>query len=856
MFKNIMIDWLIYSILILFAAYGSIPGAGFALTDDEIPATAPDDAVMAGAGELSQTRRWGVTAFTGEQSGGQDAPVSIHVRRQDFNVLRFGQSCMETPITIGQQTFQHGLGTHANSEIAVSAPGGSTAFKACIGVDNNFDTQGQRGSAVFSIEIHHIEVYRSSVLRGGNDPVPVEVKLPAGAKEIILKVDTTEDGPGFDQTDWADARFELDDGRALFLDENQDDLILQNTEIPFSFIYDGIPSREFLDRWTRTVDKEDQPDRWRYDVQWTDPKTALRVSADVSIFKDYPAVDWVLYFENQGSHDTPILENIQAVDVNLRTGNSKRPAVLHQIHGDACAENSFLPFDSPLEAGKKLSLAPAGGRSSSISAFPFFNLQYRDQGMIAAIGWSGQWAASLDRAAQGPARFQAGMEKTRLVLHPGERIRSPRILIMPWEGGRITAHNRFRRLLLFHYVPRLHGKPLRMPVVLQTFDRYVSTRPEWATEAGQLEAARFAQNVGCDTYWLDAAWFVGGFPNGVGNWFTKPNEFPRGLKPISDLCHSLGLKFVVWFEPERVAAGAQIAREHPEFVFGGEQGGLFKLNDPDARRWLTDLLLHRIQEFGLDVYRNDFNIDPLDFWRRNDAPDRQGITEIRYIEGLYAMWDEIRAKNPHLFIDNCSSGGRRIDIETLSRSVPLWRSDTSCSPGHPDWNQVQTVGLGSYVPLFTAAGWVPDPYDFRSSATAGAICQWAYLDPEFPMTRAKETLAEAKENQKYWYGDFYPLTPCSNDPGHWMAYQFHRSDRDAGIVLIFKHAESPYTGLSASLRALNPDRNYTVDFIDEERKPASKTMTGRECLEGLEIRLPQSGRSLLIRYRAEGMIHN
>jgi len=105
--------------------------------------------------------------------------------------------------------------------------------------------------------------------------------------------------------------------------------------------------------------------------------------------------------------------------------------------------------------------------------------------------------------------------------------------------------------------------------------------------------------VGCDTHWLDAAWFEGGFPNGVGNWFCPPRNFPNGLKPLSDACHQMGLKFLLWFEPERVAPGTQIAREHPEFVFGGDKGGLFKLSDPAARRWLTDLLSRRITEFGL-----------------------------------------------------------------------------------------------------------------------------------------------------------------------------------------------------------------------------------------------------------------
>ncbi len=41
------------------------------------------------------------------------------------------------------------------------------------------------------------------------------------------------------------------------------------------------------------------------------------------------------------------------------------------------------------------------------------------------------------------------------------------------------------------------------------------------------------------------------------------------------------------------------------------------------------------------------------------------MTEIRYVEGHYAMWDELRARHPGLWIDNCASGGRRIDLETL-----------------------------------------------------------------------------------------------------------------------------------------------------------------------------------------------
>jgi alpha-galactosidase len=405
--------------------------------------------------------------------------------------------------------------------------------------------------------------------------------------------------------------------------------------------------------------------------------------------------------------------------------------------------------------------------------------------------------------------------------------------------------------MLFEYMPRQNGRPLSLPIALQCFDRYVSKLSDWGTEAVQIRVAKAAYSAGCDTHWLDAAWFEGGFPGGVGNWFCPTQRFPHGLKPVSDACHQLGLKFIVWFEPERVAPGTQIAREHPEFVFGGEKGGLFKLGDPAARRWLADLLSRCITEFGVDTYRNDFNLNPLGYWRQADTPNRQGLTEIRYVEGHYALWDELLAGHPGLSIDNCASGGRRIDLETCRRSVPLWHSDTGCSPGHADWNQTQIAGLSLYVPLFGACAWTPEAYDLRSAATAGVICQFPVLDDKFSFAAARTALAEVKENQKYWYGDFYPLTPCALGPGALIAWQLHRSDLNAGIVLAFRRADCPYPVLQTSLHGLNRSASYRVDYFEEGRTNQQRTLTGKQLMNNVELRMSRRGTSLLVRYKAQ-----
>ena len=87
-------------------------------------------------------------------------------------------------------------------------------------------------------------------------------------------------------------------------------------------------------------------------------------------------------------------------------------------------------------------------------------------------------------------------------------------------------------------------------------------------------------------------------------------------------------------------------------------------------------------------------MDPLSFWRDNDAEDRQGITEIRHVEGYLAYWDELRRRHPEMLIDTCASGGRRNDLETLRRAVPLLRSDFQAP--------VRPAGRPIYSPAISA----------------------------------------------------------------------------------------------------------------------------------------------------------
>jgi hypothetical protein len=140
-------------------------------------------------------------------------------------------------------------------------------------------------------------------------------------------------------------------------------------------------------------------------------------------------------------------------------------------------------------------------------------------------------------------------------------------------------------------------------------------------------------------------------------------------------------------------------------------------------------------------------------------------------------------RRPGQLIDNCAGAGHRIDLETCMRSIPLWRSDTGCSAGNSDGDQVQSVGLSRYVPLNAVGCHSPRAYDVRSSAASGLIAQWDLLNPDFDREMARSSVAEAKRFREFWLGEMHSLIPPSPGSHLWHALQLHREDLREGIML-------------------------------------------------------------------------
>jgi alpha-galactosidase len=497
----------------------------------------------------------------------------------------------------------------------------------------------------------------------------------------------------------------------------------------------------------------------------------------------------------------------------------------------------------------------SGGKT--IDSIPFFDILSEGGGLIGAVGWPGKWGINFSRPTEGAIAVSAGQETMHLSLHPGEEIRTPEILLLPWQGDDLDAHNVLRRHILRYHTPQYNGEPVVPPVSHGGWGGMKTS-----TSLHLIEQIT-KENLGFENFWMDAGWYgadrevaefqVFGREDWflhAGNWRVNKIPHPDGLRPISDAAHAKGMKYLLWFEPERAVVGTPLTLQHPEW-FIGEVGTnfegdvkrpfvkfrLFDFGNPAARQFMVDLMSDLITKEGIDIYRQDCNFALAPFWEKADARDRQGITEIRYVEGLLEFWDELRRRHPQLILDIVQRG----DLETISRAVDLTRADYPVSPdADPVGNQISTEGLAYWRPHFgTGLQTRPrDTYHFRSGFAPGlsfALFNGAgtpeqvgsFIPADFPFDWMRTMVAQLKRVRPYYYGDYYPLLPCSfnsdctTDAGNersaafeWAAWQFNRPETGDGMVQAFRRDKSAEPTKDLHLRGLDPTATYEVTDLD------------------------------------------
>ena len=230
----------------------------------------------------------------------------------------------------------------------------------------------------------------------------------------------------------------------------------------------------------------------------------------------------------------------------------------------------------------------------------------------------------------------------------------------------------------------------------------------WPYEDQEINTETFladvavARELGYELAVLDAGWFGGA--DEASDWWKIRGDwddentvrFPDGVAGLAAATRAAGVEFGVWCEIEALGFDARIAAAKPEIVarrdgdpaYVGiredDKGwlGYVCLGSPAGREHVLDVLDRLIGRTGARWLKVDFNLDPGPGCSRTDHGHEAGDGLYEHYVGLYGVLDELRGRYPQLVVEDCSSGGLRLDLGLLAHVHCGFLSD-------PDWTEFQ-----------------------------------------------------------------------------------------------------------------------------------------------------------------------
>ena len=192
------------------------------------------------------------------------------------------------------------------------------------------------------------------------------------------------------------------------------------------------------------------------------------------------------------------------------------------------------------------------------------------------------------------------------------------------------------------------------------------------TTERELSIIDKAAELGCEYYCLDAGWYDDGFWwDRVGEWKEASGRFPGGLKEVCDYAHSKGLKMGLWLEIEVMGVACELANKLPDDWFVCRHGKrhidnkryMLDFRNPEVRKYCRDVVDRLIRDYGVEYFKVDYNVTMGYGSELNSDSCADAIRE--HYECLHQWYEEIFRDYPDLVVENCGSGGQRMDYGML-----------------------------------------------------------------------------------------------------------------------------------------------------------------------------------------------
>jgi alpha-galactosidase len=451
----------------------------------------------------------------------------------------------------------------------------------------------------------------------------------------------------------------------------------------------------------------------RLDVDFEDTATRLRVTRSFAARPGSAGVELWTTYAAEASQPAVSLSDIGIWQLAIP---AETVSWITGLSAPAAEGGTFTRRTQALGAGSSLTIGSP--RRSSELAIPAVWLTHAEGSLLGGLMWSGEWRLTVSEAdSSGRVVARMSLGDTATTVRQGQPFETPHGVLGvsgPGELALSAAWQAFIRNDL------RRGRPFDALVTHNTWFAH-GNRIDEETVRDEMDRAAA---LGVELFVLDAGWYPGGtqaddFTTGLGLWTVDSRRFPSGLRALRDYAHALGLRFGIWVEPERVDTStinrSGLARERFLATSGGRYNAGVRnesasaaqvcLGDEEAKQWVLGQLTRFLDDVAPDYLKWDNN-----YWINCDRSGHghgEADGNLAHVKGLYGILAALRARYPDLSIEDCASGGNRLDLGMLQYTDAGWMDDVSAPSTHVRHNLEALLAV--FPPAYLLSFVMDDP---------------------------------------------------------------------------------------------------------------------------------------------------
>ncbi len=172
---------------------------------------------------------------------------------------------------------------------------------------------------------------------------------------------------------------------------------------------------------------------------------------------------------------------------------------------------------------------------------------------------------------------------------------------------------------------------------------------------------------------VDCGWYKPddcGWCNATGDWEQNKELFPHGIRAVADAIRERGMRAGLWYEFEvagrdsKAFAKTDMLLSRDGVPLTGKNRRFFDLRKPAVQAYIQKKMCDFLHENGFGYIKIDYNDN---IGMGCDGAESVGEGGRQIAEESLAWLEKLREAVPGIVIENCSSGGSRIEPLRMSR---------------------------------------------------------------------------------------------------------------------------------------------------------------------------------------------